>query len=393
MTVNRAAFWRSAFCLVAGIAVGLCLGILSTQYRSPPHQQRLRLQVDTAGDVLCNVLRPQIDAEALRLSTILPKSLSSRRGAGCHEGVWYEMGRQGLGHRLGNYMAGLALSLAWGLPPLIGSDNADRCGPHGCYPGAEDVLGLARGLSRVSQFAPFSHTRVKQWQHGTSLKAALGRLDNKGCTTLWTLGQDVWLRDLSIARQGLRAQMLARSRTKTLPPLAFNTTSNGTVIVAIHLRYGGSDSHKRTDETWLRRLLLEELVPLSASASVPVEWHVFTGSAQFSWLARIKGVVVHGKEVDAVTAFRSMTNADVLVCGHSSLCFHAALVLASQPLALALLPANTEPFPYDMCPDDLVCVAGTGALTPEQRIRFVDVVSRSSLSRSYQCSKLSNNGK
>jgi hypothetical protein len=301
-------------------------------------------------------------------------------------------------------MAGIEISLAWNMPAVLLPGDIDRCGPHGCYLGAEDQLGLAYGLTRWSDLADIDGLRVVRFDSlgGASLKEVVERRKqrtqvNATATTVYQLGQEVWLRDLTLGSWALTAAMLWRldlaradPRGHALEHLLYRPDE---VAIAVHVRYGGAKddrtSYKATNERWLRNVLMT-LSALSRNATATkVVFHVFTGAAVWDWLRAMPGdagagaIVVHGKEdVSGVQAFRHLAMADIVVCGHSSLCFHAALVRLNS---LAIVPLSAEPFPYNICPTFLSCVGNDGVLSPALQLRFLDAIDRASLHRSRRC--------
>lgn len=248
---------------ILGSAVGAGIGTLlhlhggparSDLGEQPPtgEEKLRRLSTANATLALCRALRPTTDP-ARSGKTTLTEMANPKATARCPAWVRYEAARQGLGHRIGNWMAGIQMSLIWGVPFVVGDDEIDRCGRHGCYSGAAESLGLMRGVPKLKNVIKGGAVEVQwmtPWAPGASLKLAFERNpvgDQSKCSVVHCLRQDLWFRDLTIGRWALASRMLEVRKERVSKGRREAMFGNDEeVAIAVHVRYGAGtrDRHK-----------------------------------------------------------------------------------------------------------------------------------------------------
>jgi hypothetical protein len=149
--------------IALGTAVGCVMGFVwsHNSARVPFPRQTLATADPLRPAAFCRAVRPTVDA-ARYGPTVLAAFASPSLPRNCSMWVRYKAARQGLGHRLGNWMGGVGISLAWGLPVVVGDTEFDICGNHGCYEGAAVELGVLRGVVPISTIVAKEEAAVRQ---------------------------------------------------------------------------------------------------------------------------------------------------------------------------------------------------------------------------------------
>lgn len=321
--------------------------------------------------------------------------------------------KAGLGHRLTDFMMALTASALFGVPPAIGEDF-DSCSKHeyhGCFAGAEDVLGIAGAVARTkalsaegirstnidwapAQFRPAD----RDWNgRGIGIVASVpgwNPVNSSSCFTVSRLIES-WFRDITQSRAILgdlmEAALWKHGGPAGLGLVEFDPAS---LAVAVHLRYGNlthlesasaGQSRKIIREKWLQSVM-EQISDIAAASGVPVHWYAFTGGPPFSWLVRMPNVTIVGKDVlPPSKVIQNMALADIVVCGTSSLCLTSAW---TTKRGLGIAANAREPFDFNTCPTGITCVPDDGWLPSSLKSRLRELMVKWNLRRSLGCNPI-----
>jgi len=328
--------------------------------------------------------------------------------------------RAGLGHRVTNLLMLFAAASAFTLAPAPASDF-DNCSQHhwhGCYGGAGSTLGLhTLDMTPVEQL--WAHPRTETvnlgWRPpppqpsqtavpdninglGWGVLAGWGTTEGTrktkklsaalaACNTVHRM-REAWFRDLSLGRWVLSAAV----ERAPLPPSVKKLygAEMQSLVVAVHLRYGTDtefDRRKVVHDSWLRAVM-DAIAHAARARGVPLRFYAFCGGSPFAWLLARNDTTVIGKDAmpSAAEVVRSLSMADILICGPSSLCLVAAW---ASTRSLSFTAYGRESFgpgrDFNTCPPGIVCVADNGVLSPAALSRLNATLARWQMRRALSC--------
>ena len=259
----------------------------------------------------------------------------------------------GVGHQLGNWLAGLHFAKAFGLPyahiPLTGGEWEAFLGLGECYPAVAKLKGQGYKIRKLPRFDEGDTQLINHIKE-------LIRCYN-GEKIIFRLERDQFCRDLFEETEEFRSAFRNAAARKRDPELIWKKDPG--LHAAMHIRrgdVGGARPVAGYEQRWMSGSYYRSVYELLIKLCPGLRFYVFTegGEQDFPELSGLPGLTFTGN-VSARETFLHFVKADILVSAKSSFSYKPALL--SEGLKLS--PADF----WHGVPDtpDFVLMDNTGA--------------------------------